>query len=441
MREKLGSTEHGSAWALKALHPSDPLVEVHGIPDENATSSVFLNYQTITRINFPVTASNVWNLNMQLLPSPVQFAWYRADDGAGSFGAFTGVLNSQLGSTIQEAVAAWRGLQVRWRLAYAGATLHFDGPALANQGSVAAAQVPYEPRKFYFTGSGLSVGLKASLKVRTPLGTQAAPGLDYPTYATTVSSPNVYTGEVRDGLYVPLKLSRTHQKWHSRTDEEFWANATDDVGVVIPTSNPSTLDFPFPGADTVKTYGGVISGTAIPPLGSDLVTNVCIKNMSQQAGIVVMFRYGIEIQVAPGSQYSPMQEVAIQQDPLAVETYFAVSRLLKDAYPESYNDLGKLRDVILRGLKIALPLLQAVPGPVGLVASGASTILHGAGVFSRRPEQDSAAVRDMERRIVSRAVERGPAMARTLRSEMQSRRPATGKATLAPRAKVKTRGK
>jgi len=72
----------------------------------------------------------------------------------------------------------------------------------------------------------------------------------------------------------------------------------------------------------------------------------------------------------PGTQYSPLQIPSPQYDPVALNTYFEISRGLKDAYPADYNSLGKLWDVI----KSALRGASSLPGWPGLLATGASTV-------------------------------------------------------------------
>jgi hypothetical protein len=59
----------------------------------------------------------------------------------------------------------------------------------------------------------------------------------------------------------------------------------------------------------------------------------------------------------------------------ALDTYFAIARELKDAYPADYNDLGKIWDIISRVGKKVLPVLKVMPGPI---AQGIATTAGGA---------------------------------------------------------------
>jgi hypothetical protein len=57
-----------------------------------------------------------------------------------------------------------------------------------------------------------------------------------------------------------------------------------------------------------------------------------------------------------------------ETDQMAIDSYFRVVRCLKDAYPASYNDIGKLWDTISGIAKQALPYINAVAPQVGNVA-------------------------------------------------------------------------
>ncbi len=67
----LGSTQSGADWCLKALHPSDPLVEVRGIPDKSAVPSAFINYQAIFTVSPQAGATGTWTLDASLIPDPI----------------------------------------------------------------------------------------------------------------------------------------------------------------------------------------------------------------------------------------------------------------------------------------------------------------------------------------------------------------------------------
>lgn len=96
----MGSTESGKAWCIKALHPSDPLTEVRGVPDESSMSTVFLNYQSTFTLQPPGVAEPTWSFDAALLPHPVNFLTTQKSYSSGATPSSTSFLNAQLtGST------------------------------------------------------------------------------------------------------------------------------------------------------------------------------------------------------------------------------------------------------------------------------------------------------------------------------------------------------
>jgi len=57
-------------------------------------------------------------------------------------------------------------------------------------------------------------------------------------------------------------------------------------------------------------------------------------------------------------------------DPLALNAYASINRLLKDAYPESYNSDNRLWDIIMKIADFIGPALGLIP-EVGPILSGA----------------------------------------------------------------------
>lgn len=411
MASELGSTPEGSAWCLKALHPSDPTVEVRGIPDRSSCPTTLLNYQTMHRVGPTQGSTGTWNLLMQCIPHPLNFAWYaRCDAEEVGLSDFAPVLNSQLsGTNINDKALAWAAKAERWRLAYAGITFHFDGPALANQGTLACAQVPYAPRTRHASVL-IADGELALPPICAPDGRSSSEGWvrgsDFPSFDTIQSMPNCYVGEAKQGMYVPLKLTKTCQQWHSASDTRFWTKeaslwGSTTTGAVLPQS-PTTIDYPFPGLPgayynvTTKAFGGV----AIPPMGNDYVASIAARNLSVDSSLIVEFRYGFEVQCEPGTELTPFLHLSPPHDSVALHAYSSVSRELKDAYPAEYNDLGKLWSVIKDVARVVAPALMAVP-KIGPVLSGAATLIGGMKpVGGSKP----AAAEERERQEVNRRI-------------------------------------
>jgi hypothetical protein len=382
LQEVLGNTPEGSAWALKALHPADPVVEVAGLPDDTSTNVVMLNYQAAYTIRAPSeTIDPTWGFVMQVQSNPVNFGyWIKTDENGGPSGTFSPLLNPQLvGTTIMDKAIAWSDKVKRWRMAYMSITLDFDGPALSNQGSIAGTMAPHSPFTFYYGAQYDTVGSQIAFHpIRAPSGPSSS---DFPNFSRIISNPNAYSGEARDGIYMPLKLTRTHQQWKSEADIEHWVNYTqvaEKIVLAIPTA-ASLTSYPHPGLTSF--YSNPITKMAdvryIPPFGNDLVGHIAAKNLSVASGFNVIVRAGFECQVGSGSELTPFMRLSPPSDRLALESYFQISRTMKDGYPASYNSLGKLWNII-RGAAIALsPAIAAIPHPaakgigagIGLIAS------------------------------------------------------------------------
>jgi hypothetical protein len=98
------------------------------------------------------------------------------------------------------------------------------------------------------------------------------------------------------------------------------------------------------------------------------VAHVSARNLALSTSYSFFFRYGIEMQVKPDSFLAPQMKLSPPYDPVALDSYFAIARELKDAYPSDYNDLGKLWDVIKSAASVALPVLS-MAGPYGKSAA------------------------------------------------------------------------
>lgn len=414
MSSSLGSTPDGAAWCLKALHPSDPMVEVRGLPDRSSVPSMFVNYQTTFRIAPPSGSTENWNFVAQLHPNPANFGYWNliSDDGLG-IGTFNAIPNAQLaGATIVEKSNTWAAMAERWRLAYFGATVHFDGPALSNQGTLAVCQRPYAPRMRTLAAKNVDGAYVTYPNVCFPDGSWYSSwtrGADYPNFEATAAYPNSYMSEAKEGCYIPLRLTKTCQQWQSVSDRVCWArpvNPPTYVGgcITLPTT-AYTMDYPHPGIDGAffNAAGTASAAAALPKNGSDVVADVCGRNLSVNTGFVVEIRVGFEIQCEPGSTLSPFLKTSPAYDGQAMRSYFAVSRELKDAYPADYNDLGKLWDVIRGACRFLSPVLVGVP-KVGPILSGAAAMIGAIPSGAKAARIQSAAALDREREVVKDAI-------------------------------------
>lgn len=356
----MGDTPSGGDWCLKALHPSDPLTDVLGIPDKSAVPSTFLNYQATFTLEPPVGAADSWGFDIEVKPHPVSFLTYNAWDKDSVHSSHGEFLNPQLdGATHGLKIQALRLLGEKWRLAYMGVTCHQDGADLTNQGTLVACQRPVEPIVASVSGPG------------GPGGVFMLPGTiwqpdDVATFTTSQSMPNAYFGRSREGCYMPLKLNKTCQQWYG--DAHLAQNVAVGVAESVfhyttPTSNVGQwpyYDLPTPS------YSASVFSEGEPtslPLNATWGA-ICARNLAPTTRFTFFVRLGLELQVQPGTTLSPHLRLSPPYDGRALKTYFAIARELKDAYPADFNDFGKLWNVIKQAASVVMPIVRTM-GPIG----------------------------------------------------------------------------
>ena len=346
-----------------------------------------MNYQSVYTVSPTTSASGTWSLDGQLIPNPLSFGSATYID---SFGTNrVEFVNSQIaGSTHPDRLAAFLNSFTRWRLAYAGVTIYQDGPDLANQGTVVVCQKPVSPVMINPVPTNPDGALAQQLGLNHAFHLNSS---DLPNYNSSQGMPNAYFGKSRDGAYIPLKLTRTHQKWHGRDDLIYqatgavvsdYSNGTIGGQARIPASPTEKILglYPFMSVNDLHMWntGGtpLFSGTLTSAFCNDNWADFSFKNLSVQTSLSFFFRFGFECQLQPGSQLAPHLKLSPEHDEIALDSYFKVARELKDAYPADYNDLGKIWDIISSIAKTVAPALSAVPviGPalstgVGMGAS------------------------------------------------------------------------
>lgn len=379
-RSELGTTVEGREWCLKALHPSDAETTVSGIPDESCVPSFLLNYQTTATIGAQAGATGTWSGSTNFIAHPSLFGAHKIVDSIGS--TFSATLNSQLPGTAQQAGSSlqqqqaitWLGMASKWRIAYAGLTITQDGPALSDQGSIAVCQSDLPHKTFNY-----ACGTPPLAGFMTGHIYQFNSALSSPNFNTVENMPGAYVGPSKEGAYIPLKLTKTSQQWHGWEEVGYLAPAdvsptNQYVAADVPNTfatTTSVTEFPFYGLNSFAVNTGSnnpLGDRCILP-SNETVANICYQNVSVNTRFLLYFRIGYEIQVLPGTLYTPEQRISPQYDPAAISAYFEVSRALKDAYPASYNSKGKLWSVISELLSGASPFLKQIPGygmPIGM---------------------------------------------------------------------------
>lgn len=384
----MATTPSGRSWCVKALHPSDPVTDVQGVPDECSSPTVLLQYNQVYRVtpDPSITTSN-WGFDLTVIPNLLAPGCVVVRDSVGTIPAngLYNFLNQAFRPpgisvpTYAQLLAQFRTLGIEsHRLVYLGVTGYQDGPALADQGTLVAAQWEVARRKFVYgagSGSGLFFGTQRGARYQVN---------DTADYGTLQFMPNAYFGASKEGVYLPLKLTSNHQKWVSSADLEGtitgW-NGVNDQTVVAYTSPGLTKIPPFPSLET--TY--VTSTPTSVSFDGDLTYKplngqwggISCRNLSVQTSFAFYVRMGIEVRVSPDSMLASQQRVSPPYDPLAIASYHRISRELKDAYPADFNDLGKIWEVIKNVARVALPVVGSF-GPIGAGISGVGNAIIGA---------------------------------------------------------------
>lgn len=431
---ELGSTPTGAEWCLKALHPSDPSVEVRGIPDNSAVPSTFINYQSVLTLSPQIGAEGTWSFDLNMLPDPICPASHTQTDSVGlSYATF---LNQQLGGgTYRQKLNIFANDVVRWRLAYMSVSAHQDGPDLANQGTLVAVQKSCMPEIAYpyKWEDGFGPGCAYARKLA------AYEGLDYPSYESAMAMPNAYFNQSKYGCYMPLKLTKTCQQWKSvGRDRSFVAGASTpftcvDNSALMPTGATSAANrFPYYDLYGVSGENGVILGDTTLDFGNETIGQISAQNLSVQSSFTFHFRMGIEVQVLPASPLSPYLRLSPPRDKTAIATYFAIARELKDGYPVDFNDLGKLWDVISGALTTVAPLISLVPHPIAqAAATGIPMAVRGI---------NAVVARNKARKLAKSAKGRGdPSQAQLERDRAQVSRALTARQITAAKRRVARR--
>lgn len=379
-------TNSGANWCIKALHPSDASVYSTGIPDGNPLPTVVQNFQMTATISAPVGEGQLdtWEYNSTLLPHPVNFMYWESNSGVVSDSGT--ILNTQLdGTSHSEKYENLVSMAQRWRLSHASVTLYQDGPSLADQGEIVVCQPICLPRTVNCSVGVINAGDVKDVVNSERINMYSAE--DLPVYETCITSPNAYAARSRDGAYVPLKLTETCQDWCSEENDvgttiykesnyahaglsSAWSSLPGHTNEIM-TANvfphwtgnsnadelaPMSIDAPVGGP--VDLFGQRTS-----KMMSDGVAHICVRNIARATSLQLVFRFGVEMQVHPSSVLGPQAKMPPGPDEAALKSYYTIIRELKDAYPASYNTIGKLWDIISATARnIVIPMLGPVAG-------------------------------------------------------------------------------
>lgn len=366
-------------WVIKALHPADPVIEIKGIPDESSSPSVIIQYNTVARISPPAGTDATWDFDLTMVPDAIEHASVTTNalvGGVPTVGTF-GIMNSALKSpgnantTYRQRLTNFLGQGVEaFRLVGMSVTAYQDGPALANQGTLCAAQYEVAARTYAIHNTGVAAAVPVAY-----LPLLRFQSSDLANYDNSQTMPNAYFSESKHGCYMPLKLTRPSHKWTS--DRDMYKHCTHWTGIGGGSSWDGLSDQLFVGGNApaaVPPYMDVIPGYIHDadarllgdPLFYPLNTifgGLSCRGLSKETSFALYFRVIIEARVQPGTLLAPQQHISPMFDQKAIESYFRINRELKDAYPADFNDLGKIWDAISEAANFVLPLIHPSLGP------------------------------------------------------------------------------
>jgi len=355
---QVASTELGREWLLKALHPTDPTIGGVGIPDGTATDTVCLELTTTLTVG-PSTLSVVpvtpWGADVVLTPHQMPGAII--PNGGAAAAASMDVRYPALSGVNEIAdLGKLAGLAEAWRLTAQSVTIHLDANSTKDSGTVVAAQQVVKP-VIYFPGMSTSGRIQPPIIMFTDS--------DKPTYTQLMSLPRAYQSNLREGLYMPLKLSSTAQHWMSYREvvvlsqESAWSHNAQGGQLAA----AQTAAWPFYGV-TGPIRSAVNNDITAYPISNfmgDTWGFISLSGIDPGSSVVFKFRSCIELKVQANSTYAPHLKPAAFPDAHAIDNYFSILRAMPDAYPADYNDAGRIMGVIGKAVRTVAPFLKFVP--------------------------------------------------------------------------------
>lgn len=390
----LATTPGGKNFALKCLHPAESEIKVNRGPG-GSLPSVGMNFDFIKTIPVPLNTVNCYIVQTAnpLVPLMLDFL-----DSQGTSVGRAAYTNTAFGlSGYKTAWSSYGGLipttvnnYLEWvddyRVTAQSLTLDYIAPMVADQGTITAAQFTHKP----VTQSPASCTFRDS-QGTPPYAMQSYNSVadtwfyePMPDPQTLLMGTSAYTAKLREGVYQPLKLTKF--KWVNARDRFVPLNSRSAVtGMIVREAVPSVPGsiaavFPYMISDTPLATDAPLVKPSCHTVGLVHISGMGVTS-TNNVSLRIRFRQCIEMHVTPGSLWSPMTEAPYPPDRLAYEMVAEIFGRMKDGYPASYNDLGKLKDTIgklgnelIQYVDPVLDVLGMVPG-VGSVASGLKTAM------------------------------------------------------------------
>jgi len=334
----LGTTPNGVAWTMKALHPAANTEPIAGIPDRTGVPVAFVEFKSNYTVGAP--GSGLWNAMVYTFPSPVLFGCvqlYGPDNNplTPAGGGWAEFVNRQLtGANIGERAGFWTTQVGTARLAYQSLTVNFDCADLTNNGVVTACQL---------MPAWLSTNLTTVGAPPMPSTIYSGPVIDN---SNAINFPLAVQYRAKAGAYMPIKLTNPALPFLNQGERAFYSQW-----------------WPYGGGPPQSTLWPGYYGYALPRMLDGQMGAISFLNIAPTTSLRLTFRMGVEVIPLPGSAYSSFMHPSPPVDHAALDAYYMISAKLFDAYPDEYNDFGKLWEVI-KG--IAAPIGQVIKNVPGI---------------------------------------------------------------------------
>lgn len=347
-----------------------------------------MEYEANMRITPRPNATGTWQTQIYLLPHPVQPLSAFTTDSLGP--TYQGLINPTLtigAASYSDYGAAFSRLCSSWRMIYASATVDLDAPALANQGSVVAAQYPILGQVFNLSTQAATApffSVYPHLKMHDYVANK-------PTYDNLIQLPGAFSGLAKDGVYMPMRMDPSAD-WVNAYEPTFiMSNSIDYRYGQLPVSAAGFEGtvFPFHGLQGAATSMKSITAPSVASILGDTcqriqqpdIGQMAFVNMSVTGALTIRVRWGVEMLVPPTSQLAPTMQPSAPADERALAAYTAIANELPFAFPSSYNGLEQLLPVLRNVWAAVKPVvaagLGAVPVAGPFLSAGAQMIPSG----------------------------------------------------------------
>lgn len=383
----LATTPGGRIFCEKALHPSNHEIKSARVPGGNNLSVALCSDQVTTipitsagaEAGFTMTANPIIPLVLELNDGGV-ISYYQFQNAA-----FAGsVVKNPNVASLTTVLGNFLDSVEKYRITSQSVTVELIAPSLSDQGTITAAQWRNPPQtiqpSYFYDENRIAPTANAN-----PVNVWLKKNCDVYLYeppvapASLVLGTQAYTAKAREGVYMPLKLDKF--KWKHVNDTMIPISVQKCLNTASSVSVPAFGEFPYHvGNSAIGSFEKMI---AIPKPCGSVMGQIAFDGMAANVALRVRVRQVVEITCRPSSHYSPLLEVPLPPDDTALKMYFEVSAKMKDAYPASYNDLGKLKAIISKIASAVGPYVEpalsilgkAGLGPVSMLANAAGAVV------------------------------------------------------------------